>query len=54
MDFTEESRKNVNLTDQMQIEDGTGIGNNDAFHNPSRSRVARSRARSCSSYSIQT
>lgn len=31
-----------------------GIGHNNPLHNPSRSKLARSRAKSCSSYSIQT
>ena len=54
VDFAEESRNKLNLSDQMEIENGAGIGNDDTLHRQSCSRLALSRAKSCASYSIQT
>jgi hypothetical protein len=54
MNHSEERGQKLDLLDEMKIEEGAGIRHHDGFHNPNRSRLARSRSRSSSPYSIQT
>ena len=54
IDRTEKILQQRDLFDEMEIADGTRIGNDKACQNPSRSNAARSRSRSSAVYSIQT
>ena len=54
VNLVEQLREKLDFANQMQIENRASVGDNNPLHSPSLSRLARSRATSSSSYSIQT